>query len=350
MKLMHRDPRGFEARLSPETLDDLWHLSHLIDKGDLVTAWTLRTKEAKGDVLRGEKMSKSPVELTIRVEEVEFAEFTDVLRVRGPIAAGSNELGSYHTLSFLADGQHDLLLRKENGFRRHHWDRVQESVEAAKRPLVTILCIDDEEATIAVLRQYGVHGMATLRRRGSGKMYPAGTDPTEEYFREAYDVLKRVRANDSPLVVVGPGFTRESFLEYARQRDPSWIGKCVTEGIGQSGMVGVQEALKRGIVERIQQGQQVASDTVLVEELFSEIAQSGAVGFGEAEVRRLLDQGAVKQLVITDELLRTEKGEELLSRARQTQAKTHIVATTHEAGKKLQSLGGVAAFLRYHVA
>jgi protein pelota len=346
MKLVHRDPHGLSAKLVPETLDDLWHLSHLIDKGDLVRAWTLRTKETKEEKLRGQKAAKAPVELTVRVEDVEFALFADRLRVRGPIATGTEELGSYHTLTFEADGQTELTLSKERGFRPHHWDRIREAQAAAKRPLVTILCIDDEEATIAVLRQYGVHLQAAIKGPSGGKMYRTD-EGRDAYFGEVLAALRRARPDGAPLVVVGPGFTRESFLAFVRERDAAWLDQFVTEGTGQSGMVGVQEALKRGIVERIQKEQQVAADTQLVEEIFAEIGRDGAVGYGAVEVERLLNAGAVRLLVVSDELLRTPVGEGLLDLARHTNAKSHIVATTHEAGKKLQGLGGAAALLRY---
>jgi len=349
VRVVSKDPQGQEVRLVPETLDDLWHLTHLIEKGDTVTAWTFRTKDIKDDKIRGEKVAKVRVELQIRVEEIEFALFADRLRVRGPIVGGTQDMGAYHTFTFEADGQNDLKIRKEAGFRPHHWDRLNEAVAAAKRPLVTILSIDDEEATIAVLRQYGVQLHANIRGPPGGKMYRTDAS-TEGYFGETLAALKRVRASDSPLVVVGPGFTRESFLEFVRQRDPAWIGQLVTEGTGQSGMVGVQEALKRGIIERIQKDQQVAADTQLVEEIFAEIAQDGAVGYGAPEVETLLNAGAVKLLVLSDELLRTPIGEGLLDLARRTNSKSHIVATTHEAGKKLQGLGGAAALLRYKPA
>lgn len=346
MRVIHKDPHGQEVRLVPETLDDLWHLSHLIDKGDLVTAWTFRTKDMKDDKVRTEKAPKVRVELQIRAEEVEFAMFADRLRVRGPIVGGAQDMGSYHTLTFEADGQQDLKIWKDAGFRPHHWERLHEAAAAAKRPLVTILAIDDEEATIAVLRQYGIQPFAMIRGPPGGKMYRTESS-TDEYFGETLAALKRARPEGSPLVVVGTGFTREAFLDFVRGRDASWLGQLVTEGTGQSGMVGVQEALKRGIIERIQKDQQVAADTKLVEEIFAEIAQNGAVGYGALEVEQLLNTGAVKLLVLSDELLRTPIGEGLLDLARRTNAKSHIVATTHEAGKKLQGLGGAAALLRY---
>lgn len=346
MRILHKDPKGEEVKVLPETLDDLWHLHNLVEKGDLVTAMTLRTREAKDDKVRGEKVSKAPVKLTIQVEDVEFSPFSDRLRLRGPIVAGSEEQGAYHTLTIEADGRSDLRIRKPDGFRPHHHDRLREAVEAAKRPLVTIVCIDDEEAVVASLRQYGIQPMATIRGRAGGKMFRTETDEPE-YFGEVLGTLRRVRTAGTPLVVVGPGFTRESFLAFVRERDPAFLPPFVTEGTGQSGMVGVQEALKRGIVERIQRDQQVAADTRLVEDLFGQIGQSGPVGYGDAEVEALLNQGAVKLLVVTDELMRTPRGEFLLDLARRTNAKSHIVATAHEAGKKLQGLGGAAAFLRY---
>lgn len=346
MRVLHKDPKGQSVRLVPETLDDLWHLSHLIEKGDHVTAWTYRTREQKDEKLRSEKTSKHRVELTVRVEEVEFALFADRLRVRGPIEAGGADLGSYHTLTFEADAQTDLVLHKDAVFRPHQWDRIREAVAAAKRPLVTLVCLDDEEATLAVLRQYGIQHVATLKGRPGGKMYRT-EETVGEYFGEILAALKRTRGADSPLLIVGPGFTRDSFLEFVRQREAAWLGQFLSEGTGQSGMVGVQEALKRGLVERLQKDQQVAADTVLVEDLFAQIAQNGAVGYGVVEVQRFLESGAVKLVVITDELLRTPVGEEILEVAQRTQAKSHIVATAHEAGKKLQGLGGVAALLRF---
>lgn len=349
MKILHKDPKGLEVKLVPETLDDLWHLHNLIDKADFVRAHTLRTRETKDDKVRSEKATKVPMELTIRVEEIEFAPFADRLRVRGPIAAGADDLGAYHTLTFEADGKHDLVLIKPAGFRPHHYDRLREAVEATTRPIVTILSLDDEEATIAALRQYGIQALATIKGRTGGKMFRSDHSDAE-YFGDILATLRRVRAPATPLIVVGPGFTRESFVEFAQSRDAAFLAPFVTEGTGQSGMVGIQEALKRGIVERIQRDQQVARDTRLVEELFAQIAQDGPVGYGAKEVDALMDQGAVRLLVITDEILRTPAGEALLTKAKRVRADSHIVAVTHEAGKKLQALGGIAAQLRYKTA
>ena len=41
-----------EIRLLPESIDDLWHLQHIIGPGDLVFATTFRSVDAASDKIR----------------------------------------------------------------------------------------------------------------------------------------------------------------------------------------------------------------------------------------------------------------------------------------------------------
>lgn len=346
MRLIYKDPQGQEVRVAPENLDDLWHLHNLIEPGDVVEAWTFRTKDLKDDRIRSEKLSKERMRLMVRVEQVEFAEFVDRLRIHGTIVAGPQDMGGHHTITIEADPRQDLRIGKDRGFQDHHLARVREAVEAAKRPILVIVSMDDEEATVVLLRQYGVQPMATLKGRVPGKMYPQ-TGAPDDYFGQTFAALKHARPEGAPCIIVGPGFTREKFVDFIRERDPAFLQGLVTEGTGQAGSVGVQEALKRGIVERIQQDQQVGKDTQLVEELFAEIAKGDMATYGLAETRQALQEGAGRLLLVTDDVMRKREGEDLLKLAKAVNTPSHIVAVTHEAGKKLQALGGVAAMLRY---
>ena len=49
-----------EIKIFPETIDDLWHLRHLVTAGDLVYATTFRSLESATDKLRPEKAEKKP--------------------------------------------------------------------------------------------------------------------------------------------------------------------------------------------------------------------------------------------------------------------------------------------------
>ncbi len=77
--------REGEIAVSAETLDDLWHLKYIIEKGDLVFALTRRKADSASDKLRPEKVEKVKVRLGIRVEELEFHKFANRLRIHGPI-------------------------------------------------------------------------------------------------------------------------------------------------------------------------------------------------------------------------------------------------------------------------
>src|SRR4030043_1180636 len=86
-----------EIRLFPESIDDLWHLRHLIGPGDLVFATTFRSVDTATDKIRPEKAEKRAVRLGIRIERVEFSEHGIRLRLTGIIAHGVDP-GASHTL------------------------------------------------------------------------------------------------------------------------------------------------------------------------------------------------------------------------------------------------------------
>ena len=77
-----------EIRLFPESIDDLWHLRHLIHEGDLVFATTFRSVDAASDKIRPEKVEKRPVRLGVRIGRVEFSEHGVRLRLTGIIEHG----------------------------------------------------------------------------------------------------------------------------------------------------------------------------------------------------------------------------------------------------------------------
>lgn len=348
MRILHQDRDRGLVKLRPDSLDDLWHLHHIVEEGDTATAFTHRRQEEAQDKQRAGRGEKVGMTLGVLVEEVEFHEFSNRLRVRGPIVEGPEEHGAYHTLN-IEEGK-ELTIVKPGGWRRMHLERIQEAVDATERPRVTFLSMEDDEATLAVLRQYGVQEVATLAGPTGGKMYEDGRTGTKrEFWGEIVAKLQRTRPRGAPLVVVGPGFAKEDFLDWAQEHHPDAVEGALVEGTGQAGMTGVQEAMKRGLADRVAKDARVARETKLVEGVFEEIAREGPATYGVDHVDRAIDLGAVEMLLVTDELVREGRGEELLDRVEQLGGEGHVVSTKHEAGEKLEALGGAAAKLRYRV-
>jgi protein pelota len=345
LKLLARDDEAGSVRLRLDSLDDLWHLRELVEPGDLATALTWRTADVDRKDERA-KVEKRATTLTIRVETIEYQAFSNRLRLLGPIVEGQ-DLAQYHTLAF--EPGSEIALRKPKGFRPHHDARIQEAVEATARPLVTILAMEDNEAVVATLRQYGVQKMADVVGHVSGKQYAPTKGEEHAFFDEIMLALRDYRPADAPLLVLGPGFAKERFLQYARQKEPALVKGAALEATGQAGMAGVHEALKRGSVDRVSKDQRVAREAVLVERLMEAIGKDEPATYGAAETRRALEAGAVDVLLVADHLVREGAGEALLDLARGMGSAAVIVSTLHEAGKRLDALGGVGALLRYRL-
>lgn len=348
MQILDQDRDRGEITLRPDSLDDLWHLHHIVEEGDRAEAFTHRRRDRESDKIRPEQTEKQGMVLTVEVEEVEFHEFSNRLRLRGPIVAGPQDHGAYHTLN-VEEGD-KLTLTKPGGWRDVHLDRLEEAVEASERPQVTFVSLDDEAAAVAVLHQYGVEEVATLHGPQGGKQYEDAAAGSEtEYWGRIVEVLERTRPEGGPLVVVGPGFAKENFLDWARESHPEAVEGATVEATGGAGMPGVQEAMKQGLADRVAKDARVAKETRLVEDLLGAVAAGEPATYGEDHVDRALELGAVETLIVTDERVRRGPGEEELERAEHGGADGHVVSTEHEAGEKLAALGGVGARLRYAV-
>ncbi len=343
MRVLHRDPKTGEIKVRVENADDLWHLHNLILPGDLVRASTYRREEVKTDKVRPERGEKVRVTLTIRVESVEFQAFSDRLRITGVIVGGPQDLGRHHTLNVAVDD----VLSVIKTWQPHELRRIDEAVAAAQKPLVAFLSLDDEEALLAQLRQYGVREFASIRAPGHGKMFPSG-DAQSVYFDEILTKL-RVTEIGEALVLVGPGFTRDAFLEYLKAREPALASKVHPHGTAHPGMHGIQEALKAGVGAKVFGDSRVGYETRLVEKLLEAIATNRPCAYGPAEVAEAVDAGAVETLLVSDAVVRNPGIEDLMRSAESARGAVVLVSRHHEAGQKLEALGGIAALLRFPI-
>ncbi|HEY7587216.1 MAG TPA: mRNA surveillance protein pelota [Thermoplasmata archaeon] len=343
MRVLHRDMKTGEVKLRIENPDDLWHLDNLAQPGDLVRASTYRREESKSDKVRPERMEKIRVTLTLRIEKVEFQAFSDRLRLSGVIVEGPQDLGKHHTLNVGVDD----VLTIFKGWKPHEVRRVEEAVAASQKPMVTFLSLDDEEALVAHLRQYGVQELATIRAPGHGKMFATG-DAQKAYFDEIMGTLRTTNLGEA-LVLVGPGFTREAFLEHLKARDSSLARRVHAQGTSQAGIRGIHEALRSGMGAKLFADSRVAFETALVEKVLEAIATNRAVAYGRAEVAEAVDVGAVDTLVVSDAVVRDLEVERIMRDVEGQRGSVVLVSRHHEAGAKLEGLGGIAALLRYPI-
>jgi len=331
---------GFgEIRLLPESIDDLWHLQHLIAPGDLVFATTFRSVDTTSDKIRPEKVEKRPVRLGVRIDRHEFSVHGARLRLTGIIEHGV-DTGAFHTIS-VETGYEISVIKQWRPLER---ERIDRAVKASVYGVIHILTIEEGEAELFRLRQYGPESVITLTA-GSGK--GAETESRTGFFDQ---IIATIAEITGPMIIAGPGFIKDDFVRYARNRSCPPAGLAVIVETRRIGRGAVQEVIGKGALDKLIDDLQLSREVQMMDELLMRISRSGAVAYGRAEVGDAIGYGAAEQILIADTLLRDPEIMALIEKAEAMRASVVVLSSSFEPGERLVALGGIAALLRYKLA
>ncbi|MDS0294827.1 mRNA surveillance protein pelota [Halogeometricum luteum] len=347
--------RGEEGReritLVPENVDDLWHLSHVLESGDLVSGDTTRRIQRDDDQMRDTGGQREHMNVTISVGDVEFARFANRLRVGGEIVGSSREdqLGHHHTLNV---EEHDEVTIEKH-FKPDQKKRIEEAEEAAENPDVVIATVEEGAAYIHTVAQYGTEERFSFTApTGKGEY----ARPRSELFAELGKALARMDVD--AIILAGPGFTKQDARDYIAENHRDLVEKMTvvdTSGVGDRG---VHEVLKRGAVDEVQTQTRISKEADLIDDLMEGIATGEKVSYGIEEVAEAADFGAVETLLVLDERLREERqgaGEwdvdvnEVIQTVERQGGEVAVFSSEFDPGRQLKNLGGIAAILRYRL-
>jgi protein pelota len=345
MRVLLLDKKNSALKLIPEVKDDLWHLERILERGDLVSGATDRKIKPRAE---GEKHIRVKLFLTVEAEKIDFNRETGNLRVTGAIRGGKPadlvELGASHSIE-IPLGKAVRIEKKElKGFQIERLERARRATEQGKLLLVVL---DDEQADFALLREFELERRGTIRSGREGKRFES-TAGKGAFFKRVIERAKEIKPD--AVIFAGPGFTKDSLKKWLEEKGEK--GNFHFASTNSVGITGLNELVKGKAIEGIVRETQIAKDTRLVEALLKELGQeSGLAEYGAAEVKKAVECGAVKELLLCDSFLlgHREEAEELLNPTEQMGGKVHLVDSRNEAGKKLLSLGGVAAILRFKV-
>jgi len=327
-----------EVRLFPENTDDLWHIGHIVRENDLVFATTFRSLDSATDKTRPEKAEKKPVRLGIRVDKVEFHHNANRLRISGVIEQGP-DTGFHHTINLEAGFEISVI----KNWRRIDTERIDRAVKASVTGVVHIVAIEEGEAEIYRIRQFGPERFITITG-GSGKR--EGLDMRTGFFEEILSNLSNITG---PVVIAGPGFIKDDFLKYTESKDRDLASRCMIADTRRIGRGAVQEVIGQGILNRISEDIQLAREVSCIEELIARISSSGNAAYGISEVGNAIEIGAAEEVLVTDTMLRDSDIPAILDRAENMRSKVVVLSSEFEPGKQLDALGGIAALLRYSI-
>lgn len=352
MRIIKQDTKEGIIEIVPETLDDLWHLSHIIEEGDNASSKTTRRiQDNTGDKLRSDRGVKKTFYLGLDIENITFHLFTGKLRLTGTITKGPEDLiplGSHHTL--------EVKLNTPIKIKKSFWPkwaikRLNQAIEASKKLSAIIIVFEDDTATIGLMRQFGIEYYGPIKGHVSGKRIIDKN--RQKNIVQFYDkVIESIEKFDSiqNIVIAGPGFVKNDFYEYIKDNYKNLAKISVIEATGSGGRNGISEVLKKGTVEKLTAENRVAQEMGAINRLLTEIGKnSSKIAYGIKQTKNAINLGAVSELLILDTKVASENMGELMDMVENMKGEVMVVSSEHEGGKQLESLGGMAAILRYEI-
>ena len=340
-----------------ETLDDLWTLYNLIAVGDQIDGKTSRRvvltdrPEDKGE--------RRMIFLKIVVEQVEFHEFSNRLRAKGKIIEGPEDLvrlHSYHTFN--------IEEYSKIGITKDRWTRLHLNVltDASKNKItqkILAIAIDSGEATFAEIGDYYQKTSVRISETIPGKRFGDVKDSVNAQKAFFAEVMKKMdlmrKQNDyTKIVITGPGFTREHYVDYCIKKDGNLKSLMITESASSATNSGIHELLRKETIQKLLKDSRIIEETNLVEEFFARLGKdSGDFAYGLDDLKEAAEIGAIENLLLTDEMMRKINHEkdknllDLLQKVEKNGGKITIMSTLHDSGKKIKGMGGMVALLRF---
>lgn len=327
MEFLKSDRRDGYVRLEIENEDDLWYLKDIIKKGDVLKTQTLRTK------LDGRE--KKSVVLELEAEKIEYQE--NRLRVTGEIKQGADDIEmGYHTFNLEPGKEFEMW----KNFTEEEWDLLQEAKNHESYKVLFCL-VQKGEADFYIVEESGIKDLSKVDVNVPGKLY-SDQETGESFYREVKDVITRSIEDIDYLVLGGPGFEKDKVKNLLSDEE---LEKTFMQDTSVTGRTGLNEAIKRGALDKVVKDSRISQESEIIQEFLDSVRDGGEATYGE-EVNDLVEQGAVEKLLLTSKSYR--ENPELAKKAEQMGGDVEVVHTDHEAGERLENLGGKGAILRYH--
>ena len=344
MKSETQNLKDGQWRVTPESIDDVWVLSSIIEAGDRCTAVTTR-KIAVGE----SGAERKTVVLTLDVEKVAME--GDALRVLGVVRDGTQDVPSGEHHSFvLMPGTSITIVKQQWGH-----DQVQRLRQACdvQPPAVLVVVFDREEANLALLRRGGyqllLHLTGTVHKKRMVEKI------AKSFFDELAEVIRQYDERFHPVSIVlgSPAFWKEEFLPFLDGNVRKKVVLATSSG-GHEQAIG--EVLRRDEIKSALSQDRMVKESRLIEDILGGIAKGSAVVYGIDDCERAAIAGAVSTLLVSDTKLAKARMEKSFRRIDDVMrsvdvAKGEVVIVgQHDAGKKLDGIGGIAALLRYRLS
>jgi protein pelota len=372
------------AVLLPEDPEDMWHAYNLIQPSDLLRARAIRrvTKTSDSGSVASQRIA---LDLTIAVTSTDFDIGSGQLHVAGRVASENEhvKLGSHHTLDLELHRKFTIEKVGEGG---GGWDSValemlREACETERRAELWAVVMGEGMANICLITEHQtilrqrVEVPVPRKRRGGVDGHDKGM---ERFYSTTLATLLRhmdlgkesasgAADKTVPLLLASPGFVAQAFLQYVKS-EATRMGNKALMALVPSILVAhsssfhvhaLKEVLSSPAILVKLSDTKFARETALMDKFTTLLRlDDGRAWYGPREVERAVEKGAVGRgggvLMISNALFRAQNVAErrrwvgLVDRVKEVEGgEVRVLSSLHESGKRLESLGNVAAILTF---
>jgi|TARA_B110000208_G_scaffold162070_1_gene198107 protein pelota len=365
-KISSKDGEGSVTLIADEP-EDVWHIFNLLSPDDRLRTTTFR-KVVSESSTGSTKSEKRRVTLTVMVETVDYDGGASTIRVSGRNVEENDfvQMGAFHTV--------DVAVGRKLELFKPCWDamfleRLATACDASKSAEVAAVVMELGLAHVCLLTTHmtvvrsKIEMSIPKKRRGSESRRKGGVG---RFFAAVLDALLRSvdLAAVKCVLIASPGFVKDDFHKFifaeAASRPVRELFDNRDKFVLCKSANGHLQALKEvlaseGIARRL-------ADTMAAREVAALVRffrllddDPDRAYYGVDDVQRACEMGAIETLLVTDSLFRScELAERrryiaLVESARASGATVMVCSTQHVSGAQLETVGGVAALLRFPV-
>jgi protein pelota len=362
MRIVNENKKLNKKSLIPETLTDIFVLQNLIEPDDYITSKTHRRVRKSGTKGReGDKGERVTLTLTIQVFDTNFqeSEVDNRLRIKGIIIEGPEDiisLGTAHTINVVPN---QLVTIQKKEWLLHHQKYIEEAIKSSKLSAICLLAIERGVATVSILDNLKLNIIADINYQLPGKIADQKQREKAEktFFKRILDILTFQVSNKTKIYVIGGlGHFNQKFFDFLKE-NWSFEGKTFhLENVSSGTVNGINEIIKRGILDQIASDYQYLKIERIVEEFIHWLAiKPNSIGYGIDNIKELLEMGALETVLISDRYFRTsdheiqEKLNYVMTLIKQTNCKFYLVEYKSSSGKKIEQFGKIIGLARFEV-
>lgn len=338
MKVIRYSESLGQLKLVPGSFDDLYLLARVIGVGDRVTASTYRRFRPN----ESDEGEQKEVVIELDVEKVDVDKNSQKLRLTGKILSGKPaeyvRLGSYHTMNI---GTGDALTISKEEWKGYVLSMIKKAVSDSKKPKLGVVAMDDEKATFAYVRGYGIDIVTEIYSKLSKRMKEKDFEKaTEAYFDE---IAKKVSGMPVDIVVIaGPGFMKDNLKRYLEEKRVEVGRKLVYTSASDAERSGIREAIQSDAVSRLLENEKVKKEFDLLNNFLSGLN----VGSSFSGVERIVEALAGYQvgiILVNDSVLNEQRVKEVLDSAYRQKVEIEVFNSDDDAGTQLKNFKNIAA-------